>query len=205
MSDVNFGSVSDVDFGSLDLEQLAEVAAGCTRCPLSEGRTTVVFGTGDPNADLMFVGEGPGAEEDRQGLPFVGRSGKLLDELLAPGDRARPLGGVHRQRGEVPPAPTTVTRCRPRSPPAAPIWRVRWSWWRPRVLVTLGNFATKVLLDTKEGITRVRGRRYAWGDGVVLVPTYHPAALLRGGSERVAEARADLVRARLSLIEAAAG
>ena len=71
----------------------------------------------------------------------------------------------------------------------------------PRVLVTLGNFATKVLLDTKEGITRVRGRRYAWGDGVVLVPTYHPAALLRGGSERVAETRADLVRARLSLME----
>ncbi|MCY3805508.1 MAG: uracil-DNA glycosylase, partial [bacterium] len=72
----------------------------------------------------------------------------------------------------------------------------------PRVLVTLGNFATKLLLDTKDGITKLRGRRYAWGDGVVLVPTYHPAALLRGGSERVAEARADLVRARLSLMEA---
>ena len=196
--------MDDVDFGSLDLEQLAEVAAGCTRCPLSEGRTTVVFGTGDPDADLMFVGEGPGAEEDRQGLPFVGRSGKLLDELLAQ--------EIGLDRSEVYIA--NVVKCRPpdnRDPLPPEIAACRPYLARqvelvaPRVLVTLGNFATKVLLDTKEGITRVRGRRYAWGDGVVLVPTYHPAALLRGGSERVAEARADLVRARLSLIEAAAG
>ena len=74
--------MSDVAIGSLGLAELAGVAAGCTLCPLSDGRTNVVFGTGDPNADLMFVGEGPGAEEDKQGLPFVGRSGKLLDELL---------------------------------------------------------------------------------------------------------------------------
>ena len=67
--------MSDVDIGSLGLAELAGVAAGCTLCPLSDGRTNVVFGTGDPNADLMFVGEGPGAEEDKQGLPFVGRSG----------------------------------------------------------------------------------------------------------------------------------
>ena len=86
------------------LAELAGVAAGCTLCPLSEGRTNVVFGTGDPNADLMFVGEGPGAEEDKQGLPFVGRSGKLLDELLAQEIGLERSAGVHRQRGEVPPA-----------------------------------------------------------------------------------------------------
>lgn len=192
--------MDDVDFGSLDLEQLAEVAAGCTRCPLSDGRTTVVFGTGDPDADLMLVGEGPGAEEDRQGLPFVGRSGKLLDELLAQ------EVGLDRSAVYI----ANVVKCRPpdnRDPQPEEIAACRPYLQRqvelvaPRVLVTLGNFATKVLLDTKEGITRLRGRRYAWGDGVVLVPTYHPAALLRGGSERVAETRADLVRARLSLME----
>ena len=193
--------MSDVDLGSLDLGELAEVAAGCTRCPLSGGRTTVVFGTGDPAADLMFVGEGPGAEEDRQGLPFVGRSGKLLDELLAQ-EVGLPRSAVYI---------ANVVKCRPpenRDPEPEEIAACRPYLQRqvelvaPRVLVTLGNFATKLLLDTKDGITKLRGRRYAWGDGVVLVPTYHPAALLRGGSERVAEARADLVRARLSLIEA---
>ena len=193
--------MSDVDFGSLDLGELAEVAAGCTRCPLSGGRTTVVFGTGDPAADLMFVGEGPGAEEDRQGLPFVGRSGKLLDELLAQ-EVGLPRSAVYI---------ANVVKCRPpenRDPEPEEIAACRPYLQRqvelvaPRVLVTLGNFATKLLLDTKDGITKLRGRRYAWRDGVVLVPTYHPAALLRGGSERVAEARADLVRARLSLIEA---
>ena len=193
--------MDDMDFGSLDLQQLAEVAAGCTRCPLSAGRTTVVFGTGDPAADLMFVGEGPGAEEDRQGLPFVGRSGKLLDELLAQ-EVGLPRSAVYI---------ANVVKCRPpenRDPEPEEIAACRPYLQRqvelvaPRVLVTLGNFATKLLLDTKDGITKLRGRRYAWRDGVVLVPTYHPAALLRGGSERVAEARADLVRARLSLIEA---
>ncbi|MCY3559784.1 MAG: uracil-DNA glycosylase [bacterium] len=193
--------MSDVEIQSLSLPQLAELAADCTRCPLSEGRTTVVFGTGDPDADLMLVGEGPGAEEDRHGLPFVGRSGRLLDELLAQ------EVGLDRSAVYI----ANVVKCRPpdnRDPLPEEIAACRPYLQRqvelvaPRVLVTLGNFATKVLLDTKEGITRLRGRRYAWGDGVVLVPTYHPAALLRGGSERVAETRADLVRARLSLIEA---
>ena len=193
--------MSDVDFGSLELGELAAAASACTRCPLSEGRTTVVFGTGDPDADLMLVGEGPGAEEDRQGLPFVGRSGKLLDELLAQ------EVGLDREAVYI----ANVVKCRPpdnRDPLPEEIAACRPYLQRqvelvaPRVLVTLGNFATKVLLDTTEGITRLRGKRYAWGDGVVLVPTYHPAALLRGGSERVAETRADLVRARLSLMEA---
>ena len=174
-------------------------AAPCA--PLADGRTTVVFGTGDPDADLMFVGEGPGAEEDKQGLPFVGRSGKLLDKLL--------IQEIGLERSQVYIA--NVVKCRPpdnRDPEPEEIAACRPYLQRqmelvaPRVLVTLGNFATKVLLDTKEGITRLRGKRYAWGNGVVLVPTYHPAALLRGGGEREAQTRADLVRAKLSLLEA---
>lgn len=193
--------MTDVDIKTLDLTGLAGVAAGCTLCPLSDGRTNVVFGTGDPNADLMFVGEGPGAEEDKQGLPFVGRSGKLLDELLAQEiglDRSAVyIANVVKCRppDNRDPLPEEIAACRP-------YLERQVEFVAPRVLVTLGNFAMKVLLDTKEGITRVRGSRYAWGDGVVLVPTYHPAALLRGGGERLAECRADLVRARLSLMEA---
>lgn len=192
--------MSDVDFGSMALTELATVAADCTRCPLSEGRTNVVFGTGNPDADLMFVGEGPGAEEDKQGLPFVGRSGQLLTEMV------RQEIGLDRSDVYI----ANVVKCRPpdnRDPLPEEIAACRPYLHRqvelvaPRVLVTLGNFATKVLLDTREGITRMRGRRYDWGDGVVLVPTYHPAALLRGGGERIAECRADLVRARLTLME----
>ena len=193
--------MADVDFGSLGLEQLADLAAGCTRCPLSDGRTTVVFGTGNPDADLMLVGEGPGAEEDRQGLPFVGRSGKLLDTLLAQ------EVGLDRSAVYI----ANVVKCRPpdnRDPQPEEIAACRPYLQRqmelvaPRVVVTLGNFATKMLLNTKQGITRLRGQRYNYRGGVVLVPTYHPAALLRAGGEREAEARADLVRARLSLMEA---
>lgn len=192
--------MSDADFESMDLAELAEVAADCMRCPLSGGRTNVVFGTGNPNADLMFVGEGPGAEEDKQGVPFVGRSGQLLTEML------RQEIGFDRDDVYI----ANVVKCRPpdnRDPLPEEIAACRPYLERqvelvaPRVLVTLGNFATKMLLDTTEGITRIRGHRYAWGDGVVLVPTYHPAALLRGGGERIAECRADLVRARLTLME----
>ena len=192
--------MNSVDFGSMGLDELAAVAAGCTRCPLAGGRTNVVFGTGDPDADLMFVGEGPGAQEDEQGLPFVGRSGRLLDEML--------IQEIGLDRSQVYIA--NVVKCRPpdnRDPLPEEIAACRPYLQRqvelvaPRVLVTLGNFATKVLLDTTEGITRLRGRRFKWGEGVVLVPTYHPAALLRGGGERTAEARADFVRAKLSLLE----
>ena len=192
-----------MDIGTLGLAELAEVAASCTLCPLSADRQNVVFGIGDPQANLMFVGEGPGAEEDKQGLPFVGRSGKLLDDLISQEI------GLERSAVYI----ANVVKCRPpdnRDPLPDEIAACRPYLQRqvelvaPRVLMTLGNFATKMLLDTKEGITRLRGRRFAWGDGVVLVPTYHPAALLRGGGERMAESRADFVRARLSLIEALA-
>ena len=180
------------------LEVLAEEASTCTRCKLAHaGRTQVVFGMGDPNADLMFVGEGPGAEEDRQGLPFVGRSGQLLDkvmleELGMTRERVFIANTVKcRPPGNRDPDPDEIAACRP--------WlEQQLALIDPKVVVTLGNFATKLLLDTKEGITKLRGRSYPFRDGV-LIPTFHPAAVLRGGGEPLAQMRADLVRAKQAL------
>jgi uracil-DNA glycosylase len=184
------------------LEALGAEASGCTRCRLAVGRTQVVFGTGAPSADLLFVGEGPGAEEDRQGLPFVGRSGKLLDRLM--GEEL----GMTRESCYI----ANIVKCRPpgnRDPKPDEIEACR-PWLdgqlerlRPRVVVTLGNTATRTLLGTTEGVTRLRGRTYPWRD-IVLVPTYHPAAVLRGGPSSMAEMRADLVRAKLALAGAGA-
>ena len=149
---------------------------------------------GDPHADLMFVGEGPGAEEDRQGLPFVGRSGQLLDRLM------RQELGLTRDNCMV----VNVVKCRPpgnRDPlpdeieACSPYLEAQLELVEPRVVVTLGNFATRRLLNTSEGIGRLRGRSYPFRGGH-LVPTYHPAAALRGGGEIVAEMRADFVRAK---------
>lgn len=174
-------------------EALRDEALGCVRCRLSEHRTQVVFGSGDPAADVMFVGEGPGAEEDRQGLPFVGRSGQLLDRLV--GEEM----GLTRDRCYI----ANVVKCRPpenRDPrpdevaACRPYLEEQVRLVAPRVIVTLGNFASRLLLDTKEGITRLRGRSYDYG-GVHLVPTFHPAAVLRGGGAAMAGMRADLVRA----------
>ncbi len=179
------------------MPSLAEVerdASVCTRCALSAGRTQVVFGVGDPHADLMFVGEGPGAQEDLQGEPFVGRSGQLLDRLvfdemgltrdcfyIANAVKCRPPGNRD-------PQPDEIATCRP--------WlEAQIELIEPSVIVTLGNFATKLLLDTTEGITRVRGRAYPFRSGMV-VPTFHPAAALRSGAVTVAHMRADLVRAK---------
>jgi uracil-DNA glycosylase family 4 len=186
------------------LEALALEVSGCTRCPLSAGRTQTVFGMGNPDADLMFVGEGPGAEEDRQGLPFVGRSGQLLDRLML---EEMGITRAHcfvanvlkcRPPGNRDPLPHEIEMCRPYLDRQLELIA-------PRVVVTLGNFATKLLLDTTEGIRKVRGRTYPWRDGVVIVPTYHPAAVLRGGGQAMAEMRADLVRAKVALAGAAAG
>lgn len=178
-------------------EQLRSEALACTRCGLCEGRTQVVFGMGDPSADLMFVGEGPGAEEDRQGLPFVGRSGKLLDRLMAE------EMGLDRTSAYI----ANVVKCRPpqnRDPRPEEIAACRpyldsqIELIDPAVIVTLGNFASRLLLDTRVGITKLRGRAYSWG-GRVLVPTLHPAAVLRGGGAAAAQVRADLVRAKAAV------
>jgi DNA polymerase len=186
--------------GSLDA--LGAEASGCTRCRLAVGRTQVVFGTGTPSADLLFVGEGPGAEEDRQGLPFVGRSGKLLDRLMVEElgfDRTSCyIANIVKCRppGNRDPKPDEIEACRP--------WlEGQLERLQPRVIVTLGNTATRTLLGTTQGVTRLRGKTYPWRD-IVLVPTYHPAAVLRGGPSSMAEMRADLVRAKLALAGAGA-
>jgi uracil-DNA glycosylase len=179
------------------LAELAIEASTCTLCPLAAGRTQVVFGVGDPDADLLFVGEGPGAEEDRQGLPFVGRSGALLDRLIV-----EELG-LTRERVYI----ANVVKCRPpanRDPAPEEIAACRPYLERqielidPKVVVTLGKFAAQLLLDTKVGITKLRGQSYPFGDAL-LIPTVHPAYALRGGGEPLAHMRADFVRAKLAL------
>ncbi len=178
------------------LAALAEEAASCTACGLAGGRTQVVFGGGPPDADVMIVGEAPGAREDELGTPFVGRSGQLLDRLLA-----EELG---LERAEVYVA--NVVKCRPpdnRDPrpdevEACRPWLARqMELVDPTVVVTLGNFASRLLLDTGTGITRLRGRDYRYGDPPRhLVPTFHPAAALRGGARVLDDLRSDLGRVR---------
>ena len=139
-------------------ERLVEVyreVAGCTRCPLHETRTKVVFGAGNADADLMFVGEAPGAEEDRQGLPFVGRAGTLLNELLGEAGISREdvfITNVLKSRppGNRDPQPDEIEACRPYLERQVELIE-------PRVIATLGNFATKLLTGSQTGITRVRG------------------------------------------------
>ena len=165
-------------------------------------RTNVVFGVGNPAAGLMLVGEGPGRDEDLAGEPFVGRSGKLLDRLLAEElgfDRTHCyIANVVKCRppNNRDPLPDEIASCRPYLDDQVRLIS-------PRVLLTLGNFASRTMLATTEGITRLRGRSYPFGDtATVLIPTFHPAAALRGGGEVVAKMRADFVRARQALLTA---
>jgi uracil-DNA glycosylase family 4 len=162
-----------------ELAAFAAEVAGCTRCRLAQGRTQVVFGVGNPAADLMFVGEAPGFHEDQQGYPFVGQAGKLLDRLL---------GGIGLSRGDVYIA--NVLKCRPpgnRDPMPDEIEACEGHLFRqisliePRVIATLGNFATKLLTGKQHGITRVHGQPQPatlGGQSVLLYPLYHPAAAL---------------------------
>ena len=181
------------------LAELRREALACTRCTLASTRTQVVFGVGDPTAGLMFVGEGPGRDEDLAGEPFVGRSGKLLDKLMRQeiglDRRSCYIANVVKCRppGNRDPLPDEIASCRP-------YLDAQLALVDPAVVITLGNFATRLLLDTSEGIRRLRGRSYPFGRGH-LVPTYHPAAALRGGAEVVAEMRADFVRAKRLLSE----
>jgi uracil-DNA glycosylase family 4 len=164
-------------------ERLVEVykeASGCLRCPLSETRTKVVFGNGNADAELMFVGEAPGADEDRQGLPFVGRAGRMLDEMLAGIGLSREQVFVAnvlkcRPPGNRDPQPDEIETCRP-------YLHEQVRLIEPRVVCTLGNFATKLLTGNQTGITRVRGtpQVHTLGERTVFVlPLFHPAAALR--------------------------
>ena len=163
-----------------ELVALYREASGCVRCPLHEGRTNVVFGNGNADADLMFVGEAPGHHEDLQGLPFVGRAGQLLDELL---------GAIGLSRKDV--FVANVLKCRPpgnRDPQqdeidtCKPYLNKQVELIEPKVICTLGNFATKLLTRSNRGITGVHGRPQVHelgGRTVRIYPLYHPAAALR--------------------------
>jgi DNA polymerase len=170
---------------------LEREALSCRKCPLAEGRTQVVFGVGDPHADLMFVGEGPGEQEDLKGEPFVGRAGRLLTSLIEGMGLTRDqvyIANVVKCRppGNRDPLPHEIEACRP-------YLESQVDFIDPRLVVTLGNFATKLLLGTKEGITKLRGKEFPYRDGAVLIPALHPSAVLRGGGPALAQARADFV------------
>jgi uracil-DNA glycosylase len=161
------------------LESYAVETSSCTNCRLAQGRTQVVFGVGNPDADLMFVGEAPGFHEDKQGYPFVGSAGKLLDKLLE---------GIELSRRDV--YICNVIKCRPpgnRDPQPDEIEACEAHLFRqieliePKLIATLGNFATKLLSGKQYGITRVHGRPQEatlGGRRVTLYPIYHPAAAL---------------------------
>jgi uracil-DNA glycosylase family 4 len=186
---------------SLTLQELAAEAATCTRCRLSQGRTQVVFGVGNPAAEVMFIGEGPGYHEDKQGEPFVGPAGQLLSRLLGEIGLGREdvyITNVVRCRppGNRDPLPDEIEACRPYLD--GTVDNVR-----PRVVVTLGNFASRVILDRPLSISKVRGQRFTV-DGRTVIPTFHPAAVLHGGGEagsQMAALRSDFQTIRAVLDE----
>ena len=162
-----------------ELQAYGDAVAACTKCRLSAGRTQVVFGMGNPAADLMFVGEAPGFHEDKQGLPFVGQAGKLLEKLLTQIGMARSdvyIANVLKCRppGNRDPQPDEIEACEPH------LFR-QIDLIQPKVVATLGNFATKLLSGSQVGITRVHGQERETtlgGRTVLLYPLYHPAAAL---------------------------
>ena len=153
----------------------------CTRCKLHGGRTHIVFGVGDPAAQLMFVGEGPGADEDQQGEPFVGRAGQLLTRMIEAMGFARSdvyIANVVKCRppGNRDPEPDEIEACEP-------FLKSQIAAIRPRVIVALGRFAVQTLLHDATPISRLRGKWREY-EGVKLMPTFHPAYLLRSPAEK---------------------
>jgi uracil-DNA glycosylase len=173
-----------------------EIGPDCSRCKLHTlGRTQVVFGVGNPNADLMFVGEAPGADEDMQGEPFVGRAGQLLTKIIEAIGLKREdvyIANVIKCRppGNRNPEPDEVEQCEPF------LFR-QIDTVKPKVIVALGKFAAQCLLRTNDPITRIRGREYKYRDAI-LMPTYHPAYLLRTPSAK-REVWEDMKRVRAIL------
>jgi len=185
----------------LDWEALRERVAHCSLCELHATRTQTVFGVGDRAAELMVVGEAPGADEDRQGEPFVGRAGKLLNEMLLAIGLQRPQVYI-----------ANILKCRPpnnRDPQPGevaccePFLQRQVELVRPRVMLALGRVAAHNLLKTQDSLTRLRGRDHCYGDGrIPVVVTYHPAYLLRSPQDK-RKAWQDLLRARGLLTGAA--
>lgn len=169
--------------GCQTLEEVRALLGDCTRCKLAhQGRSQIVFGVGNPQAEVMFIGEGPGAEEDRRGEPFVGAAGQLLTKIIE--------GGMGLRRGEVYIA--NVVKCRPpgnRDPEpdevaaCEPFVQAQVRVIQPKVIVALGKHASHMLLGVTTPITRLRGK---WTEyrGIPLMPTYHPAFLLRNPAEK---------------------
>ena len=179
------------------LEEIRDDLGDCTRCRLHGGRTKLVFGVGSPTADLVFVGEAPGRDEDRQGIPFVGRAGQLLTRIIA-------AIGLSREEVYI----ANVIKCRPpnnRNPEADEVATCERFLFRqldvirPRVVVALGGFAIRTLLHTDEAVSRLRGRVFDYR-GAKLVPTFHPAFLLRS-PERKRDVWEDMKRVRALLAE----
>lgn len=172
--------------GSLD--ELRPIALGCRRCPLAETRHNVVFGEGDPQAKLMFIGEGPGYDEDMQGRPFVGK-GRAAPEQDDCRHAVPARGGLYRERGQVPsarepvPTPDEAVAC-------IGYLKRQIELIRPEVIVLLGATAVNFLLGKREGITRLRGKWLGF-NGIPVMPTFHPAYLLRQESAK-RDAWADL-------------
>jgi uracil-DNA glycosylase family 4 len=163
------------------LEDIQTDLGDCTRCRLHSGRRTIVFGVGNPDADLMFIGEGPGYDEDVQGVPFVERAGQLLTKIIQ---------AIQMTRDEVYIA--NIVKCRPpenrdpepdESAACRPFLNRQIESIRPKVICTLGRVATQVLLSTDKALGKMRGKILQYGDAV-LVPTFHPAYLLRYPGEK---------------------
>jgi uracil-DNA glycosylase len=183
------------------LEEAARDASTCVRCRLSQGRTQVVYGVGNPDADLMFIGEAPGFHEDKQGVPFVGAAGQLLNRLLADTGIERDEVFINnvilcRPPGNRDPLPDELDACKP--------WLdERIAIIDPAVIVTLGNWATRYILGSNVSISRVRGQRFPW-NGRTVIPTFHPAAILHGGGEnsrQMASLRMDFQEMKRALAE----
>jgi DNA polymerase len=166
---------------NIPFEEIQRKAENCQLCRLKESRRRVVFGEGNLNADLLFIGEAPGEVEDQQGRPFVGPAGKKLDEILA-------SVGIKREEVYI----SNVVKCRPpqNRPPQKEEMEVCWPYLeaqiehiKPKIIITLGNVPTQLLLKTTEGINALRGRFFNWHSSIEVFPMFHPSYLLRNPSK----------------------
>ena len=181
------------------LEEIRGQIGECTRCKLHRGRKNIVFGVGNPKADLMFVGEAPGADEDTQGIPFVGRAGKLLTRIIESIDLKREQVYI-----------ANIIKCRPpknRNPEPDEVNTCGGFLFKqieviePKLVVTLGKYATQTLLQTQSPISRIRGKFFPFREGL-LIPTFHPSYLLRNpGAKRQVWEDMKAIRAKLTELE----